>query len=182
MVDAAHEAGPIVDAVAGRRVVAIVCTHGHNDHINAALDVADAVNAPIALHPDDLMLWGAVHPDRDPDLLIQDGTRFEVGGTTLEALHTPGHSPGGVVLHDADAPARLRRRHAVQGRTGRDRALVLGLPDDHRVDPHAAADAAGRRRSSTPATVTTRRSATRRPTSTPGSPAGTDRLVPRSSQ
>jgi glyoxylase-like metal-dependent hydrolase (beta-lactamase superfamily II) len=101
VVDAAHEAGPIIDAVAGRRVVAIVCTHGHNDHINAALDVADAVGAPIALHPDDLMLWGAVHPDRDPDLLIQDGTRFEVGGTTLEALHTPGHSPGGIVLHDA---------------------------------------------------------------------------------
>jgi glyoxylase-like metal-dependent hydrolase (beta-lactamase superfamily II) len=108
VVDAAHEAGPIVDAVGGRRVVALVCTHGHNDHINAAVDVADAVGAPIALHKDDLMLWDHVHPDRAPDLLIDDGTRFVVGGTTLVALHTPGHSPGGVSLHDAE-------HHAVYG-------------------------------------------------------------------
>ena len=103
MIDAAHEAGPIIDAVGGRRVVAVVCTHGHNDHINAAVEVADAVGAPIALHPDDLMLWEAVHPDRAPDVLIEDGARFDVGGTTLVALHTPGHSPGGVSLYDADA-------------------------------------------------------------------------------
>jgi glyoxylase-like metal-dependent hydrolase (beta-lactamase superfamily II) len=102
VIDAAHEAAPIVDAVAGRRVVAVVCTHGHNDHINAAVEVADAVGGPIAIHPDDLMLWDAVHPDRPPDVLIEDGARFDVGATTLVALHTPGHSPGGVSLHDAD--------------------------------------------------------------------------------
>jgi glyoxylase-like metal-dependent hydrolase (beta-lactamase superfamily II) len=100
VIDAAHQAGPIVDAVGDRRVVAIVCTHGHNDHINAAVEVADAVDAPIALHPDDLMLWETVHPDRAPDVLIDDGARFEAGGTTLVALHTPGHSPGGVTLFD----------------------------------------------------------------------------------
>jgi glyoxylase-like metal-dependent hydrolase (beta-lactamase superfamily II) len=105
VVDAAHEAGPIIDAVGGRRVVAIVCTHGHNDHINAAVDVAGAVGAPIALHADDLMLWDQVHPDRAPDLLIDHGARFEVAGATLVALHTPGHSPGGVSLRDADAGA-----------------------------------------------------------------------------
>ena len=68
VIDAAHEAGPIVDGVAGRRVVAIVCTHGHNDHINAALDVQGGVGgAPIALHDDDRMLWEQVHPARTPD-------------------------------------------------------------------------------------------------------------------
>ncbi|WP_155290503.1 MBL fold metallo-hydrolase, partial [Rhodococcoides fascians] len=36
IVDAAHTAGPIVDAVAGRQVRAIVCTHGHNDHVTVA--------------------------------------------------------------------------------------------------------------------------------------------------
>ena len=56
IVDAAHEHQPIVDAVRGRKVVAIVCTHGHNDHINAAAALADAVDAPILLHPDDRML------------------------------------------------------------------------------------------------------------------------------
>jgi glyoxylase-like metal-dependent hydrolase (beta-lactamase superfamily II) len=103
VVDAAHEAQPIIDAVGGRRVVAVVCTHGHNDHINVAVEVADATGAPIAIHADDLMLWDVVNPGRAPDLLIEDGTRFEVAGTTLVALHTPGHSPGGVSLHDADA-------------------------------------------------------------------------------
>ncbi len=34
--DAAHDAAAIVDAIHGRRVTAIVLTHGHNDHINAA--------------------------------------------------------------------------------------------------------------------------------------------------
>ena len=36
VIDAAHHAAPIVDAIAGRRVVCLCCTHGHNDHINAA--------------------------------------------------------------------------------------------------------------------------------------------------
>ena len=103
MVDAAHDHEPIVAGVGGRRVVAVVCTHGHNDHINAALDLADATGAPVWLHPADTMLWDAVHPDRRPDAELADGQRIEVGGRTLEVLHTPGHSPGGCCLHDAAA-------------------------------------------------------------------------------
>ena len=106
VIDAAHEAAPIVDGVAGRRVVAIVCTHGHNDHINAAVELAAAVDAPIVIHPDDLMLWDVVYPDRAPDATIADGDHFAAGGIELVALHTPGHSPGGVSLHDA-AHARV---------------------------------------------------------------------------
>lgn len=98
VIDAAHDAGAILDAVDQRRVVAIVCTHGHNDHVNAATALADATGAPIALHPDDRMLWDMVHPDRTPDQDLADGDVVEVAGSALEVLHTPGHSPGGVCL------------------------------------------------------------------------------------
>lgn len=99
VVDAAHDAHPIVDAVAGRRVVAVVCTHGHNDHVNAAADVADATGAPVALHRDDRMLWDVVHPGREPDVDLADVPSVDVAGARLDVLHTPGHSPGGVCLH-----------------------------------------------------------------------------------
>jgi glyoxylase-like metal-dependent hydrolase (beta-lactamase superfamily II) len=103
VVDAPHDPGPILAAVAGRRVDGIVCTHGHNDHVNAAAALADATGAPIALHPDDEMLWATVHPSRRPDMALADGQVLEVGGTALRVLHTPGHSPGGVCLHLAEA-------------------------------------------------------------------------------
>lgn len=103
IVDAAHDHRPIVEAVAGRRVVAVVCTHGHNDHINAAVDLAAAVDAPIWLHPDDTMLWEAVYPDRPVDAPLTDGQDIHVGGRRLRVMHTPGHSPGGCCLHDDEA-------------------------------------------------------------------------------
>jgi glyoxylase-like metal-dependent hydrolase (beta-lactamase superfamily II) len=95
VVDAAHDAAPIVKAVNGRHVAAIALTHGHNDHINAAVALQDAVDAPILLHPDDRMLWDDVYPDQDPDLDLVDGEILRAGGAELGVLHTPGHSPGG---------------------------------------------------------------------------------------
>jgi glyoxylase-like metal-dependent hydrolase (beta-lactamase superfamily II) len=100
VIDAAHDHRPIVEAVGDRRTVAIVATHGHNDHINAAADLADALHAPVWLHPDDLMLWSAVYPDRTPDGPLADGMTVSAGGTTLTVVHTPGHSPGGCCLYD----------------------------------------------------------------------------------
>ncbi len=98
VVDAAHDADAILAAVGGRSLVAIVSTHGHDDHIDAAGAVADASGAPILLHPDDLMLWQVVYPDRTPSQLA-DGDIVEVAGAELRVLHTPGHSPGAVSLH-----------------------------------------------------------------------------------
>jgi glyoxylase-like metal-dependent hydrolase (beta-lactamase superfamily II) len=95
VIDAAHEAGPIAEAVGDRRVELIVCTHGHNDHINAAAELAERVGAPIAIHPADAELWAAVYPDRAPDRELAEGD--VIRGMTV--LHTPGHSPGGVSLH-----------------------------------------------------------------------------------
>ena len=101
VVDCAHEADPIIEAVAGRRVVALVCTHGHNDHVNACRPVAAVTGGQAWLHPDDRVLWDqsqSVPPDHE----IADGATFTVGDVTLTALHTPGHAPGAVCLH---APA-----------------------------------------------------------------------------
>ena len=99
--DAAHDHEPIAAAVGGRRVVAIVCTHGHNDHINAAVALRDAVDAPVLLHPSDRMLWDAVHPDDQPDRDLEPGSVLSAGGHELGVIHTPGHSPGCCCFHDA---------------------------------------------------------------------------------
>ncbi len=98
--DAAHDHQPIVDAVNGRKVKGIVLTHGHNDHINAAVALRDAVDAPILLHEADQMLWDVVYPDDSPDATIEPGSTLSAGGHTLGVLHTPGHSPGCCCFHD----------------------------------------------------------------------------------
>jgi len=99
VIDAAHDARPIVDAINGRHVRAIALTHGHNDHINAALALQDVVDAPILLHPDDLMLWHVVYPDVEPDKPLADGQVLKAGGAELGVLHTPGHAPGCCCFH-----------------------------------------------------------------------------------
>jgi glyoxylase-like metal-dependent hydrolase (beta-lactamase superfamily II) len=103
--DAAHDHRPIVDAVNGRRVAAIVLTHGHNDHINAAVPLRDAVDAPILLHDADRMLWDVVWPGESPDRVLAPGETLLAGGHALVVLHTPGHSPGCCSFHDAASGA-----------------------------------------------------------------------------
>jgi glyoxylase-like metal-dependent hydrolase (beta-lactamase superfamily II) len=99
VIDAAHDAQPIVDGINGRHVRAIALTHGHNDHINAALALQDVVDAPILLHPADLMLWHVVYPDVEPDKPLADGQVLKAGGAELGVLHTPGHAPGCCCFH-----------------------------------------------------------------------------------
>jgi len=93
--DAAHTAAPIVEAVGGRNVVAVICTHGHNDHITVAPELGKTLDAPVFLHPADEMLWREVHPDKEFHS-VDDGLVLTAGGIELHALHTPGHSPGSV--------------------------------------------------------------------------------------
>ncbi len=99
VIDAAHDHRPIIEGIGGRKVKAVICTHGHNDHINAAGELAEAVDAPIWLHPDDSMLWEVVYPDRRVDAPLTDGSKIEIAGGELSVIHTPGHSPGGCCLH-----------------------------------------------------------------------------------
>ncbi|WP_280481498.1 MBL fold metallo-hydrolase [Nocardia cyriacigeorgica] len=98
IIDAAHDARPILDAVAGRRVTAIVCTHAHNDHVTVAPQLSAATGAPIYLHPADDVLWQQTHPGLEYTAL-GDGQRLDAGTAELEVLHTPGHSPGSCCLH-----------------------------------------------------------------------------------
>src|SRR5437879_2294209 len=102
VIDAAHDAATIAAAVGDRTLRAIVCTHAHNDHIDAAPALAARTGAPILLHPDDLPLWKQTHPDRLPDAELSDGQRLLVAGTVLTVLHTPGHAPGAVSLYVPD--------------------------------------------------------------------------------
>ena len=99
IIDSPHDAKAIINQVKGRTVKAILLTHAHNDHIGAAREVSEAVGAPIYLNPEDKVLWEQVYPDFEPQRQHSDGDEFQVGGATLKAIHTPGHSPGSTCFY-----------------------------------------------------------------------------------
>lgn len=146
IVDAAHTAPQIVDAVAGRNVIGVVVTHGHNDHVTVAPELAYELHAPILLHPGDDMLWKASHPD-EKYWNLDAGQRIGVAGTEIEVIHTPGHSPGSVCLYLPEAGALFSGDtlfNGGPGATGRSysdfptiidsiRDSILTLPEETRV-------------------------------------------------
>lgn len=99
VIDAAHDADAIRAAAGGREVCAIVCTHGHNDHINVALELSMALGAPVLLHPADLELWQQTHPDQVPDGELGQDEVMRVATLEVRVLDTPGHTPGSVCLY-----------------------------------------------------------------------------------
>ena len=142
VIDAPHDAAAIQRAIGERRLVAIVCTHAHDDHVNVAPVLADATGAPIWLHPDDRVLWDMTHPGRAPDGPLTDGQEIPVAGTTLVVLHTPGHAPGCVSLDAPQLGAVFSGDTLFSGGPGRDRQVVLRLRHHHGLHPHPAAHAA----------------------------------------
>ncbi|MEV8394541.1 MULTISPECIES: MBL fold metallo-hydrolase [unclassified Streptomyces] len=144
VIDAAHDAAAIEDALGGRTLRAIVCTHAHNDHIDAAPALAAATGAPVLLHPDDLPLWKQTYPEQVPDGELTDGATLTVAGTTLTVLHTPGHAPGAVCLYAPELSSVFTGDTLFQGgpgATGRSfshfptiidsiRGRLLGLPPE----------------------------------------------------
>jgi glyoxylase-like metal-dependent hydrolase (beta-lactamase superfamily II) len=121
VIDAAHSADPIVAAVAGRTVRAVLLTHAHNDHVNAAKDLCTATGARSHLHPADRVLWDLVH-DSAPDEELADGNEFQVAGITLRTVHTPGHAPGACCFYSKELGAVFTGDtlfHGGPGATGR---------------------------------------------------------------
>ena len=118
VIDAAHDADAIAAAIGDRRVRAILCTHGHDDHIDAAPALADRTGAPILLHPADAPLWGMAHQHRRPDADLSDGQIISVGDVEGTVLHTPGHAPGAVCVYFPDLGAVFSGDTLFQGGPG----------------------------------------------------------------
>jgi glyoxylase-like metal-dependent hydrolase (beta-lactamase superfamily II) len=144
VIDAPHSVSDILALVGDRTVRAILCTHAHDDHVRVAPALREEVRAPIMLHPADQEVWELTHTDFLWDVDLADGFEITVGGTTLRAIHTPGHAPGAVCFSAPDLGCVFTGDTLFQGgpgATGRSfsdadqivesiRSKLFTLPDD----------------------------------------------------
>lgn len=105
VVDPGFEAGRVrrMLEAAGKRPVAALATHGHHDHVGAVAELCGD-DVPVYIHEADRLAlvdpvaWGAGMPvpvATPGDLrTFVDGDVLDVGGFSLQVLHTPGHTPG----------------------------------------------------------------------------------------
>jgi glyoxylase-like metal-dependent hydrolase (beta-lactamase superfamily II) len=102
IVDGCFEANKIIEGTEGAKIVGIIQTHGHKDHVQALPELKEKLGVPVYAHP------GDDYPmpiDRD----IQDGQEIPFGNRSVTVLYTPGHTPGGVCF--------LTGRHLLAGDT-----------------------------------------------------------------
>lgn len=87
----------------------IVLTHGHFDHTNALAQLKKETGAEVLIHAEDAPML-APSGEAQPFLMnsganpcpadgtLKEGDKIQFGEITLEVLHTPGHTPGGISL------------------------------------------------------------------------------------
>ncbi len=108
----AEKISRIIDS-RGLRVIGIVATHGHFDHVLAVEDLRRRYRTPFAINKKDLWLvktaheiargFGVVAEEiEDPDADLAEGSVIRIGGEELRAIETPGHTPGSVCLVTED--------------------------------------------------------------------------------
>ncbi len=113
----------------GLQILCLVLTHGHWDHIMDALFFRRAFQCPIAIHPADapmlqfpqteLFALPFSIPPFDADEDLAENQVIAVGSLHLTVFHTPGHSPGGVCLHEAAQPVLFAGDTLFAGSYGR---------------------------------------------------------------
>ena len=117
LIDPGGEAERLLAEVAqrGLQLEKILLTHGHLDHVGAAVELRDALGIPIIGPQREELFWLDLLPHQaelfgfppalafTPDQWLNDGDTVEVGSMRFDVLHCPGHTPGHVVFFQPDA-------------------------------------------------------------------------------
>src|SRR5699024_568587 len=98
IIDPAHNAEEVIDAVGDRPVRGIILTHAHNDHCELAPQPSEHYGVEVHLHPEDDTLCKESTGDA-AYVPLADSQQFQLDVETIPAFHTPGHSPGCVAHH-----------------------------------------------------------------------------------
>ena len=97
------------EAIAGRTVAAIMCTHTHRDHSPAARPLAERTGAavigcaPLALETVGPRADASFDGDYAPDRVLEDGEELEIDGRPVRAVATPGHTSNHLCFAYGDA-------------------------------------------------------------------------------
>jgi hydroxyacylglutathione hydrolase len=116
VVDPGGDLGRVLSAIrqTGAKVDKIILTHGHLDHAGGAAQLAEELKVPVeGPHRADAPLLDRL-PEQGramgmtevrkvtPDRWLAEGDKVSIGDLEFDVYHCPGHSPGSVVLVNAD--------------------------------------------------------------------------------